>query len=71
MTFHFWKHRISRPIKQLNWRDVRLEEAMRDESFKRLLIRHQRLRLTLIEVTEQMPYAVAAIQRASYDVVQA
>ncbi|MCY1553155.1 hypothetical protein D9M68_896100 [compost metagenome] len=71
MGFHLGQHRIGRPVEQLNRRDVRLKVTMRDELLKRLLVSHQSLRCPLIEVSEQMPYAVTAIQGAADDVVEA
>lgn len=71
MAFHVRKHPIGCSVEKLNRRDMRLEEAMRNKLPEGFFVGHQGLGRALLEVTEQVPHAVAAVQGAADDMVHA
>jgi hypothetical protein len=44
---------------------------MRDKQLDCLFVAHQEVRLLHIKVVEQVPYAIAAVKRATHDVIDA
>ncbi|GHC99905.1 hypothetical protein GCM10019060_33020 [Novosphingobium pokkalii] len=71
VLLHERQKRIGRAIKDLDGCDVGNEGPMRDQRCHGLFIIHHEVRALHLEVVEQVPHAVAAIEWAPDDMVQA